>query len=143
MVATSLSITFLYPNRSKPSPKGFLFSAFWIYTKLTVRRAKFACLYRTPNLPVQSTGQANYPITGSGVMCYFELITYRCQHQIHRRCSYCHFARNDPAHACFGVRMLKRAWREEQEDCEECVRRRQTYQEQQGQQQHLAIYRTR
>ena len=36
----------------------------------------------------------------ASIMCYFELVTYHCQHQVHRRCSYCHFARNNENHVC-------------------------------------------
>ncbi|KAL8847514.1 MAG: hypothetical protein Q9221_007442 [Calogaya cf. arnoldii] len=55
-------------------------------------------------------------------MCNFEQITYHCRHQIIRRYSYCHFARNDPVHACFGVKVLKREWYQDQADCDDCIR---------------------
>lgn len=57
-------------------------------------------------------------------MCQFERISYRCTHIVMRRYKYCHFSRNDPFHACFGVKVLDREWRIDWEDCEECVGRR-------------------
>ena len=52
-------------------------------------------------------------------MCSFELMTYPCQHHVFRRCSYCHFARNDEDHACRGVKVLKRT-RQDSSDCDAC-----------------------
>ena len=79
--------------------------------------------------------------TGPSIMCYFELVTYHCQHQVHRRCSYCHFARNDQNHACFGVKVLRRTVPEPREDCDACVRHRERQQQQKQQQQsQFAVY---
>ncbi len=72
--------------------------------------------------------------SGIIVMCYFELVTYQCRHQVHRRCSYCHFARNDENHSCFGVKVLKRDLQVYGEDCDGCVRHRQRQQQQRQQQ---------
>jgi hypothetical protein len=42
-------------------------------------------------------------------MCNFEKVTYTaCAHVSRRLIGYCHFARNDPFHQCFGVQTLKR-----------------------------------
>ncbi|KAF8253347.1 hypothetical protein K440DRAFT_625392 [Wilcoxina mikolae CBS 423.85] len=42
-------------------------------------------------------------------MCSFEKITYKaCAHISRRLVGYCHFARNDPFHQCFGVQTVKR-----------------------------------
>ena len=73
-------------------------------------------------------------------MCNFEQITYQCRHQIFRRFSYCHFARNDPVHACFGVKVLKREWYQNQEDCDDCIRQRERMVQQQKQQQRFQSY---
>ncbi|KAL8724224.1 MAG: hypothetical protein Q9166_008069 [cf. Caloplaca sp. 2 TL-2023] len=74
------------------------------------------------------------------IMCNFERITYHCRHQIFRRYAYCHFARNDPVHACFGVKVLKREWDQVEEDCDDCIRQREKMMQQQ-QQQRLQPYR--
>lgn len=43
-------------------------------------------------------------------MCYFEFVHHDCGHVVPRRYSYCHFARNDPFHSCFSVKIGKRHW---------------------------------
>ncbi|KAL8810472.1 MAG: hypothetical protein Q9223_002406 [Gallowayella weberi] len=74
--------------------------------------------------------------TNGNTMCNFESITYHCRHQIFRRYSYCHFARNDPVHACFGVKVLKREWNQDHEDCDDCIRQRERMMQQQQQRLH-------
>lgn len=69
-----------------------------------------------------------------GIMCYFELITFRCRHQVHRRFSHCHFARNDPFHDCVGVKQLKRKWYQADADCDDCIQQRVEAQQQQQEQ---------
>ncbi|KAF2140022.1 uncharacterized protein K452DRAFT_231284 [Aplosporella prunicola CBS 121167] len=44
-------------------------------------------------------------------MCDWEKIHMACGHAITRRVKYCHFARNDPRHQCFGVQRIVREWR--------------------------------
>ncbi|TQN66051.1 hypothetical protein CSHISOI_09425 [Colletotrichum shisoi] len=41
-------------------------------------------------------------------MCEFEEFLFACNHSVVKKKSYCHFARNDPIHQCFGVKVLKR-----------------------------------
>ncbi|KAL8712226.1 MAG: hypothetical protein Q9220_003377 [cf. Caloplaca sp. 1 TL-2023] len=84
---------------------------------------------------VKLSTSPNRHITNRDVMCYFERITFRCRHQVYRRFSYCHFARNDPVHACFGVKVVKREWTQGQEDCDECIYQREPMGQQQQQQQ--------
>ena len=44
-------------------------------------------------------------------MCDYEDFQYtKCCHIITKRLSYCHFARNDPWHQCFGVKVTKHTW---------------------------------
>ena len=47
------------------------------------------------------------PFPISTTMCNWEDIIYPCGHEETRRMSYCHFARNDPWHNCFGVQVTK------------------------------------
>ncbi|KAK3063496.1 hypothetical protein LTS18_015064 [Coniosporium uncinatum] len=53
-------------------------------------------------------------------MCSYEKVTYRCGHEKRRLIKYCHFARNDPGHQCFGAWSDKRAWKQPREDCVDC-----------------------
>ncbi|KAL9585790.1 MAG: hypothetical protein Q9212_001303 [Teloschistes hypoglaucus] len=73
--------------------------------------------------------------TNRRAMCNFEHITYNCQHETYRRISHCHFARNDPVHACFGVKVLKRGWFQAEQDCDDCIRQRERTLQHQHQQQ--------
>lgn len=42
-------------------------------------------------------------------MCWYELMHFvSCGHTFKRICDYCHFARNDPFHGCFGVQTKRR-----------------------------------
>ncbi|KAF7542946.1 hypothetical protein G7Z17_g11148 [Cylindrodendrum hubeiense] len=56
-------------------------------------------------------------------MCDFEEFRFTCDHYTVRLKSYCHFARNDPNHQCFGVKTLRNSWRQSGacEDCKNAV----------------------
>ncbi|EUC50564.1 hypothetical protein COCMIDRAFT_81685 [Bipolaris oryzae ATCC 44560] len=56
-------------------------------------------------------------------MCSYNKINFRCGHFEYRIAVYCHFARNDPNHQCFGAWTVKRAWDEPREVCRKCARR--------------------
>jgi hypothetical protein len=43
-------------------------------------------------------------------MCDWEDFHFSCGHHSSRLLSYCHFARTDPYHQCFGVKVLKHTW---------------------------------
>lgn len=87
-------------------------------------------------LRVQSHGGELIVGRKSEEMCYFDLIKYGlCGHHVYRRCSYCHFARNDPYHACFGVKVLKRVWNQDNTSCEDCAPKSDGGSKQQEQQQ--------
>ncbi|GJC99509.1 hypothetical protein ColKHC_08335 [Colletotrichum higginsianum] len=43
-------------------------------------------------------------------MCEFEEFLFSCRHSVVKKKSYCHFARNDPNHQCFSVKVLKNTW---------------------------------
>ncbi|KAF4507859.1 hypothetical protein G6O67_004311 [Ophiocordyceps sinensis] len=45
-------------------------------------------------------------------MCDWEEFLFACNHSILRLKSYCHFARNDAHHQCFGVKVLRNSWRQ-------------------------------
>ncbi|WJG35323.1 uncharacterized protein FOBCDRAFT_223142 [Fusarium oxysporum Fo47] len=45
-------------------------------------------------------------------MCDWEEFLFACNHSTLRLKSYCHFARNDPNHQCFGVKVLRKSWRQ-------------------------------
>lgn len=53
-------------------------------------------------------------------MCDFEEFLFTCGHSEVRLKSHCHFARNDPYHDCFGVKVLRKSWRQDG-PCEDCV----------------------
>ncbi|KAK3684881.1 hypothetical protein B0T22DRAFT_464371 [Podospora appendiculata] len=55
-------------------------------------------------------------------MCDFEEFVFTCSHSIIRLKSYCHFARNDPHHQCFGVKKLRNVW-DQTTECEKCRER--------------------
>ncbi|KAK8231424.1 hypothetical protein HDK77DRAFT_485630 [Phyllosticta capitalensis] len=54
-------------------------------------------------------------------MCQYEAIHFNCGHVCRRLIKYCHFARNDPNHQCFGAWSIKREWRQPYENCHACV----------------------
>ncbi|OLN85867.1 hypothetical protein CCHL11_05398 [Colletotrichum chlorophyti] len=53
-------------------------------------------------------------------MCDWEEFLFTCNHSILRLKSYCHFARNDPNHQCFGVKVLRNSWRQNV-PCDDCI----------------------
>ncbi|KAK1593229.1 uncharacterized protein LY79DRAFT_590063 [Colletotrichum navitas] len=53
-------------------------------------------------------------------MCDWEEFLFTCNHSIVRLKSYCHFARNDPNHQCFGVKVLRNSWRQSV-PCDNCM----------------------
>ncbi|KAK3370218.1 hypothetical protein B0H63DRAFT_527955 [Podospora didyma] len=55
-------------------------------------------------------------------MCDFEEFIFTCSHSTIRLKSYCHFARNDPNHQCFGVKKLRNVWDQDYE-CGDCMER--------------------
>ena len=55
-------------------------------------------------------------------MCFYEKITFPCNHTEYRLASYCHFARNDPGHQCFGAWNIRREWKQSQTNCADCTR---------------------
>ncbi|KAI0425952.1 hypothetical protein F5Y09DRAFT_346176 [Xylaria sp. FL1042] len=44
-------------------------------------------------------------------MCDFEEFVFICNHSVTRLKSHCHFARNDPNHQCFSVKVLRSSYR--------------------------------
>lgn len=57
-------------------------------------------------------------------MCGYEKITYiLCAHTRNRLVSYCHFARNDPFHQCWGVQTVKREKTVTSQRCPDCCGR--------------------
>ncbi|KAM7209198.1 hypothetical protein V8F20_000536 [Naviculisporaceae sp. PSN 640] len=52
-------------------------------------------------------------------MCDYEEFVFTCTHSTIRLKSYCHFARNDPNHQCFGVKKLRNVW-DQNYECENC-----------------------
>ncbi|KAG9241827.1 hypothetical protein BJ878DRAFT_427273 [Calycina marina] len=52
-------------------------------------------------------------------MCDYELFHYTCGHVVDQLLSYCHFARSDPFHQCYGVKAIKQRW-SQQFDCQDC-----------------------
>lgn len=53
-------------------------------------------------------------------MCDYEEFLFTCGHSEIRLMSYCHFARNDDYHECYGVKVLRKCWRQAG-PCEPCV----------------------
>ncbi|GKT50358.1 uncharacterized protein ColSpa_10539 [Colletotrichum spaethianum] len=53
-------------------------------------------------------------------MCDWEEFLFTCNHSIVRLKSYCHFARNDPNHQCFGVKVLRNSW-QQSVPCNNCI----------------------
>jgi hypothetical protein len=61
-------------------------------------------------------------------MCYYEKITFvTCGHQEKRLTQYCHFARNDPGHQCFGAWRWSREWEQFDTKCGRCTQSDQHY----------------
>ncbi len=44
------------------------------------------------------------------VMCDWEEFQFVCGHNSSRLLSHCHFARTDPYHQCFGVKVIRHVW---------------------------------
>lgn len=55
-------------------------------------------------------------------MCDWEEFIFGCSCSYTKRKNYCHFARNDPNHQCFGVQVLKKVW-DVPEICDKCSQR--------------------
>jgi len=59
-------------------------------------------------------------------MCFYEEIHFvSCGHKEKRLWKYCHFARNDPGHQCFGAWNIKSAWKQHETVCEHCTKHHQ------------------
>jgi hypothetical protein len=59
-------------------------------------------------------------------MCAYDLIYHvPCGHTERRLKKYCHFARNDPGHQCFGAWTIKDRWEQPRYECENCTKHRQ------------------
>ncbi|KAF3760474.1 hypothetical protein M406DRAFT_244396, partial [Cryphonectria parasitica EP155] len=53
-------------------------------------------------------------------MCDWEEFIFGCSCSYTKRKTYCHFARNDPNHQCFGVQVLRKVW-DVPEACDRCM----------------------
>lgn len=53
-------------------------------------------------------------------MCDYEEIVFLCGHRTKKLLSYCHFARTDPLHQCFGVKVIKATWTQNI-SCQTCI----------------------
>jgi hypothetical protein len=53
-------------------------------------------------------------------MCEYETFQHICGHVKDKLYSYCHFARNDQSHQCFGVKVIKGVWQSET-FCKDCM----------------------
>jgi hypothetical protein len=55
-------------------------------------------------------------------MCYYEVIrSALCGHEERRLFQYCHFARNDQNHQCFGAWNIKRVREQSEVKCTQCT----------------------
>jgi hypothetical protein len=55
-------------------------------------------------------------------MCYYEIIrSVMCGHEEMRLFQYCHFARNDQNHQCFGAWNIKRVREQSEVRCTSCI----------------------
>ncbi|KAH8773228.1 hypothetical protein BGZ57DRAFT_983694 [Hyaloscypha finlandica] len=61
---------------------------------------------RTPQYPQGNTRLHKH----ASAMCDWEEFQFVCGHNSSRLLSYCHFARTDPYHQCFGVKVFKHTW---------------------------------
>ncbi|OWP02588.1 hypothetical protein B2J93_1892 [Marssonina coronariae] len=59
-------------------------------------------------------------------MCDYENFQFFCGHASSRLLSYCHFARTDPYHQCFGVKVVRHTWVQNVacQGCLEAIRKR-------------------
>jgi hypothetical protein len=55
-------------------------------------------------------------------MCSYEENTYACGHVLKRLVKHCHFARNDPAHSCFGAWTISKYNNLPTENCPDCIK---------------------
>ncbi|KAF4584110.1 hypothetical protein GQ602_005483 [Ophiocordyceps camponoti-floridani] len=60
----------------------------------------------------------------SFTMCDWEEFLFTCNHSALRLKSFCHFARNDPFHQCYGVKVLRNSW-QQGVLCDKCAAERQ------------------
>ena len=59
------------------------------------------------------------------IMCTYALVHHvRCGHTVKCLKKYCHFARNDPNHQCFGAWSIKENCEQEKYECEKCEKDR-------------------
>lgn len=58
-------------------------------------------------------------------MCYYDKVNFACGHFERRLAQYCHFARNDPGHQCFGAWHWKREWNQIETNCNDCMSQQQ------------------
>lgn len=56
----------------------------------------------------------------SSIMCDWEEFQFVCGHTAERLLSHCHFARTDPYHQCYGVKVIKNAW-VQRVACQSCI----------------------
>ncbi|CAI6228322.1 unnamed protein product [Periconia digitata] len=57
-------------------------------------------------------------------MCLYERIHFPlCRHTETRLVQYCHFARNDPGHQCFGAWRYLKDYEQTESACDECTKR--------------------
>lgn len=54
-------------------------------------------------------------------MCDYEEFRFECGDSDVRLKSHCHFARNDPNHQCFSVKVLRKTWLQENQICDKCT----------------------
>lgn len=53
-------------------------------------------------------------------MCDWEEFQFLCGHHSSRLLSHCHFARTDPYHQCFGVKVIRHVWQQDMA-CQPCL----------------------
>ncbi|KAI1081189.1 hypothetical protein F5B20DRAFT_537184 [Whalleya microplaca] len=56
-------------------------------------------------------------------MCDYDEFRFECNHSVCRLKSYCHSARNDPNHLCYGVKKLRESWLQTGQLCEMCMQK--------------------
>ncbi|KAH7360892.1 hypothetical protein BKA65DRAFT_194670 [Rhexocercosporidium sp. MPI-PUGE-AT-0058] len=100
-----------------------------IKQNLLLHRNKVKDNSQTTNAPPSSQQSSRflhqYPIQIK--MCDYEKFTFNCGHSAEKLLSYCHFARNDIYHQCFGVKVTKNIWSRNYlcPPCEQIERQRQ------------------
>jgi hypothetical protein len=55
-------------------------------------------------------------------MCAFDLFEYGCGHGTKKVHKHCHFARNDPAHSCYGAWTIHATYPVPHQNCGLCMR---------------------